>query len=259
MQSCLEFLDGGEEEFKLKLELAVAADVGIEIVRATYNVECNGCQVLRAFNEIQRILVYVRRPPTPSADALLRERFGPLPADDDEEIAKYRNMIQEMLQPLQAFIVKKFSMDGQLSRCIAVIKVARLCDPGTVSDLNVDRAQIDELVTLMPLFPNGTAAALEGKLPAYLTQAAGTLSSCDPIDWWRRHAEELLHWYKATRHVLHLCTSSAASERVFSLFNAVFGDQQYHALEDYIQSTMFAMYNDRNNNGYGLVEGKLTL
>ena len=64
---------------------------------------------------------------------------------------------------------------------------------------------------------------------------------------------------QVARLVLHLCCSSAAAERVFSLFSATFGPQQRHALEDVIESAMFLQYNDRNPTGFGVVSRKMTL
>ena len=42
-----------------------------------------------------------------------------------------------------------------------------------------------------------------------------------------------------------MAPSSAACERVFSLLAAMFGEQQMHALADYIQAALMLKYNKR--------------
>ena len=66
---------------------------------------------------------------------------------------------------------------------------------------------------------------LKAELPAYLAKAADVDSSIDPLQWWQRNASALPHWVAAACKVLLVQPSSAASERVFSLFNASFQGQ----------------------------------
>ena len=52
-------------------------------------------------------------------------------------------------------------------------------------------------------------------------------------------------WSAALRKVLLIQPSSAAAERVFSLLNASFSDQQEHSLQDYIELSLMFQYNKR--------------
>ncbi len=51
-------------------------------------------------------------------------------------------------------------------------------------------------------------------------------------EFWRRHKTQLPHWYQAAEHFALIATSSAAVERVFSLYDNKFSDKQQSALED---------------------------
>lgn len=104
----------------------------------------------------------------------------------------------------------------------------------------------------------GSSSSSPQQQPPVVGGSVGTKSTIDPVQWWRTHDEQLPCWYAATRKVLHLCTSSAAAERVFSLYSSTFGDQQNNALEDVRETSMMLQYNDRNES-YGLVKAKLTL
>ena len=65
------------------------------------------------------------------------------------------------------------------------------------------------------------------------------------VKWWQDHTSSLPHWSQAVKKVLLVQPSSAAVERVFSLLNSVFGDQQQHALRDYLECTVMLQYNGR--------------
>ena len=65
------------------------------------------------------------------------------------------------------------------------------------------------------------------------------------VEWWQHHAEKLPNWSSAVKKVLLVQPSSAAAERVFSILNASFNDQQDHALADYLQATVMLQYNKR--------------
>ena len=77
-----------------------------------------------------------------------------------------------------------------------------------------------------------------------LTKCADTDESFCPVTWWKRNNKQLPVWAAAFRKVLLVQPSSAAaSERVFSLLNASFNDQQDHSLHDYIETSLMLQYN----------------
>lgn len=68
----------------------------------------------------------------------------------------------------------------------------------------------------------------------------------DIFEWWKRHDEQdLPYWSSALKDILLVKPSSAAFERVFSLLQHSFNNQQYSSLEDYIEVSLMLQYNNR--------------
>lgn len=62
-------------------------------------------------------------------------------------------------------------------------------------------------------------------------------------DFWRRHSLRLPAWYRAAKEVALVMTSSACMERVFSVYESIFSDQQEMALEDVRAASVLIRYN----------------
>ena len=60
-----------------------------------------------------------------------------------------------------------------------------------------------------------------------------------------QNTEPVDYYATAARKVLVVQPSSAASERVFSLLNNAFSQQQHSALQDYIEASIMMQYNRR--------------
>ena len=71
-----------------------------------------------------------------------------------------------------------------------------------------------------------------------MAKAEGVNPAISKIDWWSNHESELPNWSKACKLSLLFQPSSAAAERVFSLLQNSFKDQQYSSLEDYIEASI---------------------
>lgn len=65
------------------------------------------------------------------------------------------------------------------------------------------------------------------------------------LKFFKEHGEDFPHWSEAARIVFSFTPNSAAAERVFSLLNSMFGDQQDNALMDYVQTAVMLKYNKR--------------
>lgn len=63
--------------------------------------------------------------------------------------------------------------------------------------------------------------------------------------FWRSYYNSLPYWYKVAADVALVMTSSASVERVFSLLNSRFNDQQQRALKDYKEASLRITYNER--------------
>ena len=69
----------------------------------------------------------------------------------------------------------------------------------------------------------------------------------DVILWWKNHERQIpnCYWAAAFQKILLMQPSSAASERVFSLLDNSFKDNQASAMEDYIEASLMLQYNKR--------------
>ena len=128
-------------------------------------------------------------------------------------------------------------IDTTLQGPLAAFKTARFFSPQKLYDLQPDASSIESL-RAFPFFYDEDLQSLKAELPAYLAKAAGVASSIDPLQWWQRNATCLPHWASAARKVVLVQPSSAASERVFSLLNSAFGDQQDNMLQDYLEASL---------------------
>ena len=120
---------------------------------------------------------------------------------------------------------------------MAVFKVARVFNPKKAVEMQPDAAVLDCLA-VMPFLDTVTLQNLKTELPLYLAKAADISLDYDPIQWWRMNSTALPFWSAALRKVLLIQPSSAAAERVFSLLNASFIDQQDNCVQDYVELSL---------------------
>ena len=105
-----------------------------------------------------------------------------------------------------------------------------------------------------PISAHDMVPALLKELPTYLSLAASSPPfdrtdmpdySAKLLRWWRDNCPSLPAWSKAARMVFALSCTSAASERVFSLVDAMFGRDQLRSLADQLQAGVMLRYNKR--------------
>eukprot|EP00966_Prymnesium_polylepis_P280074 6470758-Prymnesium_polylepis.1 len=65
------------------------------------------------------------------------------------------------------------------------------------------------------------------------------------LDFWCKHGTKMPTWRKAAKMVFAIPPTSAASERVFSLLEDMFGKDQDSSLSDLIQAALMLRYNQR--------------
>ena len=82
---------------------------------------------------------------------------------------------------------------------------------------------------------------LQRELPTYIASA----TDINVLTWWEIYKQEIPNWAKACKKILLIQPSSAASERVFSLLENSFRDNQACAMEDYIEASIMLQYNQR--------------
>ena len=93
--------------------------------------------------------------------------------------------------------------------------------------------------------------ALKRELPNYLGKIAAIAnddsSDVDCLKFWKNSESTLPQWAAAAKKILVVQPSSAAVERVFSMLNNAFKDQQHNSLQDYIEVSTMLRYNNHKN------------
>ena len=102
---------------------------------------------------------------------------------------------------------------------------------------------IDQLRVFPFLSDPTILASLKVELPSYLAKSADISPDFNTVEWWSLHKQDLPQWSSVAKKVILLQPSSAAAERVFSLLNSSFSEQQQNSLEDYVEASVMLQYN----------------
>ena len=146
--------------------------------------------------------------------------------------------------PQSNFYQQKFSV--QFRDTVRAFKVPRLCCPMQVQHLHPMAASLEEFRNFPFLDNDNIIANLARELPDYLAAADGVVMEDEEekLAWWAANSVRLPHWASLLKKLLLIQPSSASAERVFSLLNNAFNDQQDNALEDYLEALVMIRYND---------------
>lgn len=237
---------------RLKLELAAVIDVGKHFVTATYDLEGDSGLSLTCYQRMQAVCnacqVDIAQMHFANLHAVALDVAGSNP---DMTAAWAENYGRQSVRGAVHWFLQKFNV--QFLSVMRAFKAARLMCPATVHTLGATPASVQQLRTFPFLDQDAVIDHLASELPLYLAEAEGTTFAegnikalaDQKVKWWRDHAVVLPCWSEAVKKVLLVQPSSAAAERVFSLLNAAFGDQQEHALRDYLESAVMLQYNSR--------------
>jgi hypothetical protein len=133
-----------------------------------------------------------------------------------------------------------------------VCRVSQLFDPSYAVH-NLTAAFVDELCHAVPALA-GVAAALKAEVEAYRVAARaapamdhGSVEAFTKgvLEFWRKDGAKMPGWRKAARIIFAIPPTSAASERVFSLLEDMFGKGMEQSLADLIQAALMLRYNKR--------------
>ena len=147
---------------------------------------------------------------------------------------------QKAIQPGLDYF--KSQMEGTLKDTLSAFKAARLFSPQKAHTMQPRAIDLDSLKSF-PFFDDDQIKGLKDELPMYLSRCADTDTNFCLLEWWRRNCEDIPTWSSCARKVLLVQPSSAASERVFSILQASFHEQQDNSLQDYIESSLMYQYN----------------
>ena len=145
------------------------------------------------------------------------------------------------MKPGHDYFESKFQ--GDLKQAVQLFKAARYFDPCKAIELKPTCCDLDALRAFPCLDEDAIIDGLKSELPQYMASSEDVSPTVSRTDWWSCHESELPNWSKAAKLSLLFQPSSAAAEKVFSLLQNSFNEQQYSSLEDYIEASVMLQYN----------------
>ena len=187
-------------------------DAGLPLVQATYRLEGDGPLVLTCFEEVDKVFKAIQVAHFPNLNGVA-DRLSQGQNASKQQLVAYGVLC---VKPVFDYFVLKFR--NELKPVVDAFKAAQLFLPHKVNYLRPDSSSVDSLKAF-PFYQDNTLLDnLKVELPCYLSSAVDLGQDIDPLDWWKRHSETLPHWSAAAATVLLIQPSSAAAERVFSLY-----------------------------------------
>jgi hypothetical protein len=133
-------------------------------------------------------------------------------------------------------------------------------DPLFAASTPPDAETVDEIAAAFAFFQHPDFRAVSDGMKSELATYAAHLERIPPLSrrkdpeghdtfktlrWWRGRIKSLPNWVLALRGVLAHSPSSAAAERVFSILNNSFDNDQKRAKADYMEISLQLQYNKR--------------
>ena len=237
----LSFFTDAQRKANLQLEIAMTVDWGEPFVKACYFLEGDGPLALECYESITKVSATIQVGHTPNVQAVARQLTGGAPPSSPQHqqlIAYAKACVQPGLDYFER------QLGSSLKAPLAAFKCARLFSLQKINLIQPDANALAQELAVVPFLNIAhVVAGLTAELPDYLVRAADTSPNFSPLEWWKQNASALPNWSEAARKILLLQPSSAAAERVFSLLNSSFGDQQDNSLQDYIESSLMLQYN----------------
>jgi hypothetical protein len=244
-------LDDPTSRLTLFLQMATGLDAGTPFVQATYNLEGDEFLAPFVYEVIQHLDTFISTFQPILAEQYLRDNLPHLPeASRLDLLAACRAMVQPGFDYFRA----KFIDPGcSLEQVVQVYKAAMLVNPTNIHALApFAQARLD---LLPPRIDAAMKTTLMAELPEYLTaatlfplQAGRTIIEKAKAvrTFWNGPGRACPAWRSLSHYLQLLQPSSAAVERVFSEFKALFSPQQSSTLQDAIQLSLMLRINSRN-------------
>ena len=240
----MEIFNSPADSMDLELELAAFVDGGNHIVSAAYYLEGDGPLVFSSFERLATVSNAVAVAAVLNVEGVARRQaVGNLPVYN-QLVAKAKACINPGLH----FFQRKFSQEFYEN--VRAFRSARLCCTVQVQQLRPTAASVEELRRFRFLDNDAIIQGLTAELPRYLAVADGAdlQTEEEKLQWWSRNEANLPNWSSLVKKVLLVQPSSASAERVFSVMNNFFTNQQDAALEQTVETSVMLCYNQNQIN-----------
>lgn len=258
-----------DEEFVIKCELALQADLGTPLAQTCIGLEGDGFLAPISYQTWlwlnSRFIEFSDQTSRPEArvpilSELLNELFPP---GANEFGLLHAEFFQSTIQKGFPFVEKYFEdSNGRLSDTLAVFAACQIFNFQSAADYtpnaitqyiqNGGFARLPIIANDLQLC-NGMLIECQQyvtlsreKLAFWRVGNPDTLLPHEDELWefWQLHRIQLPNWYRAASEVALLTPSSGNVERVFSLYETMFNDNQGAALEDYKQTAVLLRHHE---------------
>ena len=170
-----------------------------------------------------------------------------------QTVEEWSQHVSAGIKPTIDYLFSRISLGGERYQMVQFYRSARIFDPiyAVTIDYETARTMIKRLRVYNALNENNTIAELIRTFLPFKDKASQIQNPSGDVDILQWHHDnyadndDLKVWFDACVKVVLVQPSSAASERVFSLLNQFWGDQQKHSISDTILLSLFLSYNKR--------------
>lgn len=231
----------------LRLELALIKDVGEPIAYFCNHFEGDGFLVPYAFDHWNNLTDHVRVVVERYHEAEYLSNCRSVAVNITPDRPNEQQELVELTIVKATAVLEKIESDSntRFRETLKILRGCRLLGYQFIRDITYEALEeeiyfVQHIPAAVPLFDG-----LKAELRTY-KRLADNFNDPDDDGWmfWRRFFVTVPIWYKVASEVALVMCSSAAVERVFSLLNCLFDDQQHQCLNDYKEASIMIRYNE---------------
>ena len=188
-----------------------------------------------------------------TTEDLEEEEIRPLLKIDASDVAPIANGLAKGFEYLNNRLTGNCAEQYSCEASMHVLDLVRAFDPTYAASHITRPADVEKLADIPCL--GARVGGMRQELEQYRMLAAGhpgfdRSSVSEYTDalllWWRQNCPSIPAWAEAARAIFSMSCSSAASERVFSLVEFMFGAEQKSAMADQLQAGAMLRYHKRS-------------
>jgi len=219
----------------LEIELASLVEYSKPLVSCCYFLESDGLIILDAYDKLNEVKFHLESNSLhPNIAAVIKKHS----LNDLAKKLEFERTIKEKIKNCKEYFT------GQLFKhklSFDICKAARYFSP--VKFISMELENILDDLSIFPWMSEDIKKKLHEEISTYKSLCQNLSSQTDIFDWWRLNELKLPTWYYCFEYVSLYLTSSAAAERLGSMFHNKFSDSNQQSLEDYIEISMMMQYN----------------
>jgi hypothetical protein len=243
-------------EDKMLVELAALKDAGSLFCTTLHLLEGDSFLAVNVYSLMRVILTHCNEPQWPILEEVLR-----LDIFDREKQEELRGHAISGMNVGFFYLVDKFGQESNLQQNLSVFDACRIFNPVYAEcDLRRsggNRAQVSDILKKIRIFDDTEIAKMASECCKYLALASElNLKDRNRFDvagdntcfeWWVSMKTKLPQFSAGAFKVALLQPSSACVERVFSLLESTFSDQQRSMLKDAREVTIMLQYHKKKS------------